>query len=82
MRYSPGFGMKETELVFPISQDMALIGAFEIENQVINGERQFVASMNSRIMSFAASQVYAPNLSFVFVDNTGKVEDGHSILKS
>lgn len=82
MRHSPGFGMKETEVVFPISQDMALIGAFEIKHQVMNADRQLVASMNSRIMSFAVSQVYAPNLSFVFVDNTGKLEDGHSILKS
>lgn len=82
MRYNPGFGMKGTEVVFPISQDMALIGAFEVEHQVISGDRQFVAAMNGRIMAFATSQVYAPNLSFVFLDNTGKVEDGHSIVKS
>lgn len=82
IRQSPGFGMKETEVVFPVSQDMALVGAFEIKHQVVNADKQFVASLNSRIMSFAVSQVYAPNLSFVFVDNTGKLKDGHSILGS
>ncbi len=82
MKHRPGFGMKETEVVFPISQDMALIGAFEIEDEVINANRQFVASINSRIMYFAVSQVYAPNLSFAFQDHAGKLLYGNSILNS
>jgi hypothetical protein len=79
IRHSPGFGMKETEVVFPISQDMAVIGAFEIQNQVLNPKRDFVASINSRIMSFAVSQVYAPDLSFNFIDREGNMQSGNSI---
>ena len=82
MRYSPGFGMKETDVVFPVSQNMALLGAFEIESEVINADREFVASMNANIMAFAVSQIYTPDLSFVFLDRRGTLKDGHSILKS
>jgi hypothetical protein len=82
MRHSPGFGMKETEIVFPISQDIAVIGAFEIENQVLNADRNFVACINSRIIAFATSQVYAPDLSFIFVGKDGSIKSGNSIPNS
>jgi hypothetical protein len=74
--------MKETDVAFPVSQNMALLGAFEIESQVINADREFVASMNANIMAFAISQVYTPDLSFVYLDRSDTLKDGHSILKS
>jgi len=80
MRYSPGFGMKETEVVFPISQNIAVIGAFEIENQVLNANKHLIASVNSRIITFATSQVYTPDLSFSFIDKDGMMKNGQSIL--
>jgi hypothetical protein len=80
MRYSPGFGMAKTEIVFPVSKNMALIGAFEIEDEVIKPQKEFIASINRRIMAFAVSQVYAPNLSFRCLDKNNTVQNGDNVL--
>jgi hypothetical protein len=82
MKHHPGFGMKETEVLFPITQDMAIIGTFETEHKIISANKPLVASINSKIMAFAISQIYAPDLSFVFLGKNCKLKDGHSILNS
>jgi len=80
MRNSPGFGMSKTEVLFPVSQDMAIIGAFEAEDQVLEATRELVATVNTRIMAFAISQVYAPNLSFYFLDKNSDIKEGEGVL--
>ncbi len=76
----PGFGMKDTEVVFPVSQNMSLIGDFETENQMIDANKELVSFINSRIISFAVCQVYVPNLSFNFIDPKGKQRGGCDIF--
>jgi hypothetical protein len=80
MRYSPGFGMVKTEIVFPVTKSIAMIGAFEIEDEVIEPQKEFIASINSRIMAFAVSQVYAPDLSFMYLDKSNNIKNGDSVF--
>ncbi len=80
MRHSPGFGMKDTEVVFPISKNMAIIGEFEIKNQIVTAQREMVSYINSRIIYFAISQVYVPDLSFGFIDGKDNIREGCEIF--
>lgn len=76
LRSSPGFEMPDTQVVFPLSRNIALIGEFEGQNGVSHGSLESVARINSRIIKSAYSQVYAPNLQFKFMASGGKILQG------
>lgn len=52
--YSPGFGLPETEIIFPISHEMALVGTFEGKEAVIEVGAQSVAFINGIIIAYVA----------------------------
>ena len=80
-RASSGFGMKDTQVVFSLSRKLALIGDFEGEHQIINGTKKFVSAINSRVLSFALTQVYSPKLMFYYMDQNGALKDGRALLE-
>jgi hypothetical protein len=61
---SPGFGLKETEIIFPLSTPLALRGSFEGEENVVEADAAMVATINALIISNAQNQVYAHDHSF------------------
>lgn len=71
--YPPGHGMRSTELIFPVVKEMALIGTFEDEDRTINANERLVASINSRILSFADKHVYSSKSMFTILDREEKV---------
>ncbi len=86
-RESPGFGMKDTIVLFPVSSRMAMAGEFEETDGVFNantaytGNKEFVAHINSQIILFAVRWVYAPDPSFSFIDySTGKPRPGSELF--
>ncbi len=79
-RCRPGFGMKDAELVFPVTKNIALIGEFETENQIIHATKTLVSAINRRILSFAFSQIYVPHLLFVFTDLKGSISPGCALV--
>jgi Protein of unknown function (DUF4238) len=64
---SPGFGLKETEIIFPLSTTLALRGSFEGEENVIEADAATVATINSLVISNAHNQVYAYDHCFKFM---------------
>lgn len=64
--YSPGFGLKGTEVLFPLSSRLAMIGAFDVENATINASDEMVAHFNGAAISMAARQVYARDHNFQY----------------
>jgi Protein of unknown function (DUF4238) len=58
-RISPGLKHKGTEIIFPISPDLAVVGAYELENGVADFTDEEVASFNGTIALHAQRQVYA-----------------------
>jgi hypothetical protein len=81
-RNSPGFGCKDTVVVFSVSQSMAVVGDFEIENQVLTVGSNEVATINSLILSGAVHQVYAPDASFRLINNKGNLIAGRDLVGS
>lgn len=85
-RDSPGFGMKGTIVVFPISSHMLMTGEFEetdrvfLADAVLPASEELVAHMNSQIIRFAVRWVYAPDLSFKIVDKAGRMRLGSDLF--
>jgi Protein of unknown function (DUF4238) len=65
--FSPGFGVKGTEVIFPISTTLALRGSFEGEENMVEADIFTVGSINSIIISNAEKQVYAHDFSFNYM---------------
>jgi hypothetical protein len=80
-RGSPGFGMKTTQVYFPLSQNTAIVGEFEGRTGDIIGTRDLISALNSRLIHFAYKQIYAPKLGFTFQGEGGSILDGQQLLK-
>lgn len=65
--FGPGFGLEGTEVIIPISKDMALRGTFEGVEDLVETDIFGVGGINSVIISNAEKQVYAPNYSFNYM---------------
>jgi hypothetical protein len=79
-RRPPGLGMKDSKLVFPVTKNIALIGEFETQNQIIHANKNLVSAINRQTLSFAFSQIYAPHLLFVFTDLKGNISPGCALI--
>jgi Protein of unknown function (DUF4238) len=66
MRRRPGFALAGTEVIFPLSTNIALRGTFEGEENVVKSDMATVAQMNSLIISNAENRVYAHDHTFKF----------------
>ncbi len=80
-RHSPGFGLEETQVVFPISQDLLLVGEFDRDGGVYGSTKELVALCNSTIMNNAYGQIFAPKSKFNFIGGNGEIMEGNRILK-
>lgn len=80
-RNSPGFGLKNTMVYFPISKDLALVGEFDKEDKTINGVKKLVSILNTKTLQNIYKQVYTPNLSFNVFGEDGEIYDGRHILR-
>jgi Protein of unknown function (DUF4238) len=65
--YAPGFGLEDTQVIFPLSTDLALMGSFEGEEDVVEADIFTVGRINSVIISSAEKQVYAHDYSFNYM---------------
>jgi hypothetical protein len=57
--YPPGFGLRGTEVYFPLSKDLALIGTFEGEEREQEVEAAAIAALNGAQIAYAERQVFA-----------------------
>lgn len=58
--FPPGYGVRKTEVLFPVSENLAIIGRFEDTLPArIEATAETVAILNGRIVEFADRQVYA-----------------------
>jgi hypothetical protein len=76
---SPGFGLKETEVIFPISSTLCLRGSFEGEENVVEADADTVGTINSLIISNARNQIYADDHTFKFKNETGELRSGATL---
>src|SRR4051812_27517036 len=67
MPYPPGFGLKGTQVTFPLTSRVAMIGAFEIKEQTDELPEPFVTQVNGTTIGFCERQVYARDLNFRYM---------------
>ena len=68
-----GHGTPGTEIVFPICSRLAMVGAFEIENDEIDASEQLVAEVNGAVIEFAERRVYARDCNFRYALESGEI---------
>ncbi len=59
-RESPGFGMPDTEVLFPITKNLIVIGSFEGKDGTVSATTPFVAGANTKMIHHAFEQMYGP----------------------
>ncbi len=60
-----GHGLMETTVIFPITRNLAAMGTFEGEDQVLTLSHEGVAAMNGFVIRHADRQVYAADDKFL-----------------
>jgi len=80
-RASPGYGLKGTQVYFPVSKNVALVGEFGGPKAIIDGSRDLVAALNSKILLFTYKQIYSPTLNFCFMAKDNVILNGRRLLK-
>lgn len=63
----PGLRHANTQLLFPVSNELALIGGYEIEDMEADADERLVAQINGSIMLHANRQVYAHDGDFIYM---------------
>jgi hypothetical protein len=80
-RASPGFGLRGTEVYFPVSQELALIGEFEGEDKTIEANEGLVALLNNKMLFNLNCQIYAPKFDFKFFGKNNEILSGKDLLR-
>lgn len=80
-RASPGFGLKGTEVYFPISQNLALIGEFDGEDKTVKANKSLVSVLNSKMLFNLNCQIYAPKFDFKFFGKDNDILSGKDLLR-
>jgi hypothetical protein len=61
---SPGFGLRNTLVLFPLSARLAIAGAFELNNDAMEVAEENIAELNGAMIVSAVRHVYARDLNF------------------
>lgn len=80
MRQNPGYGLRDTKILFPLSQNLLLLGDFDGRDGVTECSREEVASINSELISNAVNQIYASRKKFNFINMEGKIIAGENLV--
>lgn len=78
-RHSPGFGLTGTEVYFPVSQDLALLGEFDSVDRTIRANERLVAMLNSKTLYSFYNHIYAPTLRFKFCGKGMSMRNGRQL---
>jgi hypothetical protein len=67
----PGFDSEQSQVLFPISREMAMLGAFKIEEAGWEADEDLVAKINGSTMYHATRQIYASSGRFSYILKPG-----------
>lgn len=79
LRRPVGHGLTETTVLFPITRDLAAMGTFENEDQVVTLSHDGVAAMNGFVIRHAERQVYAADEKFLVNAESGGFMRGSEV---
>lgn len=79
--WPPGLGLARTQLLFPISKELAAVGAFEIDEGDADADELFIAQINGTVITHAVRQVYARDSDFIYkMQHNAKIMRGAHLL--
>lgn len=78
---SPGHGLKSTEVIFPVSQDLVMYGQFEGRFGVLDVGLEAVTLINTDIIGRAQRQIYAKDDRFRYALPSGQQRFGGDLLR-
>lgn len=78
--YSPGFGLRGTEVIFPLSHNLALMGTFEGQEAFVEATTEIVAATNGIVIAHGHRQVYARDDKFRYMITSGNLRRGSDVL--
>jgi hypothetical protein len=64
--HGPGHGIAGTEIIFPVGRRLALVGAFELQEDERELNEVGVAGVNGAIVAYAERQVYAYDVDYTY----------------
>jgi hypothetical protein len=76
----PGFGLRNTEVIFPVSQGLAMIGTFDESGGTIDAGQRQVELINGVIIAHGMRQIYSRDDQFRYVGRDGRVRLGTDAL--
>jgi len=79
--HPPGYGLMKTQVLFPISRELAMIGAFEIDDMECDADELTIAQINASTILYSTRQIYARSdeFSYRFGHNT-EIMRGRDLL--
>ncbi|TOJ99052.1 DUF4238 domain-containing protein [Vibrio parahaemolyticus] len=77
---SPGFGLPDTMVYFPVSKNLALVGEFDREDAIKEANKHLVAILNSKIIANSYQRVLASKSNFNYIAKGGAMQLGHTLV--
>lgn len=78
---SPGFGLRGTEVIFAVTQDIVMVGTFEGQHITVEATSEVVAQINGIIAAHSNRQIYAKDDRFQYALGSGESRRGADILR-
>ena len=79
--FSPGFGLRGTEVIFAVTQEMVMLGTFDGRRGAIEATPEVVAQFNGIIAAHSNRQIYAKDDRFRYALGSGEIRRGADILR-
>ena len=80
--HGPGLGSPRSELLFPITNDLAMIGAFEVKENERDADERLIAQVNGCIIAHAERQIYARDKDFIYrMTHNTRIKRGTELLR-
>ncbi|MFC5550297.1 DUF4238 domain-containing protein [Massilia aerilata] len=77
---SPGFALPGTEVLFPVSHDLLMVGEFGGPGGILEANKKQVAFANAALIWHADRQVYARDEKFVYIRGERELRSGKDLV--
>lgn len=77
----PGFGLMETDVTFPLSKKLAILGRFEGEAGRFSADRARVAAINTRTGMYCVRFLCSPSEDFLWLKADGTVRGAADLVQ-
>jgi len=77
---SPGFGLKNTMVYFPVSKNLSLVGEFDRDNGISQANQILVSMLNSKVIANCYKRLFASKSNFDYIAKGHQLKKGNTLL--